>query len=167
MSATHTMPRLSDPASGRALRTEPSVQVAPTRLVRMPLVRPSVRTGWARAGLLGLGWLCVGLAAAGLILPLVPATPFLLAALACFAQSSARCHAWLLTSRWFGPVLREWRSADGGGRTMIVGITLLTTASCLLTILVLGAPVLGALVAAAGMVAISWSCRRRGARLPA
>jgi uncharacterized membrane protein YbaN (DUF454 family) len=58
--------------------------------------------------LLAGGWLCVGLAAVGAVLPLVPTTPFLLVAAACFARSSERLHQWLLGTRAFGPLIRHW-----------------------------------------------------------
>lgn len=55
------------------------------------------------------GWICTGLAVAGLVLPLVPTTPFLLLAAACFVRSSPRFHRWLLSNRSFGPLLEQWR----------------------------------------------------------
>lgn len=55
-----------------------------------------------------LGWLCVILGVFGAFLPLLPTTPFLIAALACFAKSSPRFHAMLLNNRWFGPALQQW-----------------------------------------------------------
>lgn len=55
-----------------------------------------------------LGFLFVGLAAAGVVLPLLPTTPLLLVAAACFAKSSERWHQWLLNNRMFGPILRDW-----------------------------------------------------------
>lgn len=58
---------------------------------------------------IGAGWICVGLAALGAILPLLPTTPFLLLAAACFARGSARFYRWLLANRHFGPLIREWR----------------------------------------------------------
>jgi len=59
--------------------------------------------------LLAAGWLCTGLAIAGVVLPLVPTTPFLLLAAACFVRSSPRLHHWLLSNRVFGPILEQWR----------------------------------------------------------
>lgn len=55
-----------------------------------------------------LGVLCLVLAAFGVVLPLLPTTPFVLLAAGCFARSSPRLHAWLLQSQLFGPVLRSW-----------------------------------------------------------
>ncbi len=56
-----------------------------------------------------LGLLFVGLAALGVVLPLLPTTPFLILASACFVRSSPRLNAWLLRTRLFGPLLRDWQ----------------------------------------------------------
>ncbi len=58
---------------------------------------------------MGTGWVFVGLAALGVVLPLLPTTPFLLVAAACFARSSPRFYEWLLRNRVFGPLIRNWR----------------------------------------------------------
>lgn len=55
-----------------------------------------------------LGFFFVGLAALGAFLPLLPTTPFLLLAAACFAKSSERWHQWLLNNRTFGPIIKRW-----------------------------------------------------------
>lgn len=55
----------------------------------------------------GCGWIAVGCAVAGMILPGVPTTIFVLAAAYCFARSSPRLSAWLRTHRWFGPILER------------------------------------------------------------
>jgi uncharacterized membrane protein YbaN (DUF454 family) len=62
-----------------------------------------------RGLLLAAGCLCVALGALGVFLPLLPTTPFMLLAAACFARSSRRFHDWLLATRAFGPLIYEWR----------------------------------------------------------
>jgi hypothetical protein len=56
---------------------------------------------------LGLGFLVLGLI--GAVLPVLPTTPFLLVAAACFARSSPRLHGWLLNHALFGPPIRNWQ----------------------------------------------------------
>jgi uncharacterized membrane protein YbaN (DUF454 family) len=55
-----------------------------------------------------LGCLCVALAFLGVLLPLLPATPFLLVATWCFARSSPRCARALREAPLFGPLIDDW-----------------------------------------------------------
>jgi len=55
------------------------------------------------------GSLLVAVGFVGAFLPLLPTTPFLILAAACFARSSPRLENWLLNHRQFGPMLRAWR----------------------------------------------------------
>lgn len=55
-----------------------------------------------------LGFLFVGVAVLGVILPLLPTTPFVLLAAACFARSSEKWHGWMLANDTFGPMIRNW-----------------------------------------------------------
>ena len=55
-----------------------------------------------------VGFVALILAVAGAVLPVLPTTPFLLLAAACFARSSKRFHDKLLANRIAGPIIREW-----------------------------------------------------------
>ena len=59
------------------------------------------------------GSLCIGLAVLGLFLPLLPTTPFLLLASACYVRSSERLHNWLMGNRLLGPYVRNFRQRRG------------------------------------------------------
>jgi uncharacterized membrane protein YbaN (DUF454 family) len=78
-----------------------------------------VRTLWLVAGTI-----CVVLGAIGLVLPLLPTTPFLLAAAACYFKSSPRMHKWLLNNKWFGEYMRNY--TEGKGLTRRTKITALS-----------------------------------------
>ncbi|WP_343552202.1 DUF454 family protein [Pantoea sp.] len=59
--------------------------------------------------LLSLGWLAIVLGTLGIVLPLLPTTPFVLLAAWCFARSSPRFHHWLLWQSPFGRYIRHWQ----------------------------------------------------------
>ena len=56
-----------------------------------------------------LGFVLLALGVIGIFLPLLPTTPFLIGAAACFAKSSEKWHAWLLSNRVFGPTIIKWQ----------------------------------------------------------
>lgn len=57
------------------------------------------------------GLFFVALAFIGAFLPLLPTTPFLLVAAACFAKSSPRMHKILLANKVFGPMIYHWEQS--------------------------------------------------------
>ena len=72
------------------------------------------------------GFVCLGLGALGVPLPVLPTTPFLLLAAACFLRGSPRMHAWMMTNRYFGTYLAEYRAGHGiPTRTKVSAIALL------------------------------------------
>ncbi len=74
------------------------------------------RSRVVRGVFIGLGFLSVGLGTAGVVLPVLPTTPFVLLAAFFFARSSPRFDAWLLDHRWFGSLVRDWRAGRGLSR---------------------------------------------------
>lgn len=62
-----------------------------------------------RGLLTALGLLALALGLAGLVLPLLPTTPFVLLAAACFARANPAWERRLLEHPRFGPGLRRWR----------------------------------------------------------
>jgi uncharacterized protein len=66
-------------------------------------------TGKLTKGLLIVaGSISVGLGILGIILPLLPTTPFLLLAAACYIRSSERLYNWLVYHRIFGKIIRDY-----------------------------------------------------------
>jgi uncharacterized membrane protein YbaN (DUF454 family) len=59
------------------------------------------------------GTICVCLAAIGMVLPVLPTTPFLLLAAACYIRGSERMHKWLLSNRWFGSYIKNYHEGKG------------------------------------------------------
>ena len=63
--------------------------------------------------LVAVGTLAVALGVIGIFIPILPTTPFLLLAAFCYARSSERFYRWLLTNRWFGTYLTNYREGRG------------------------------------------------------
>jgi uncharacterized protein len=59
------------------------------------------------------GTACVVLGVLGVVLPLLPATPFLLLASACYVRGSERLHRRLVSHRLLGPYIEAFRGRRG------------------------------------------------------
>jgi uncharacterized membrane protein YbaN (DUF454 family) len=62
-----------------------------------------------RGLLIAIGTAALVLGVVGVFLPVLPTTPFLLVAAACYARASSRLYGWLLGQRMLGPIVAEWR----------------------------------------------------------
>ena len=65
---------------------------------------------WVRLAFAALGTLFLLLGIIGIFTPILPTTPFLLLATACYARSSRRFYNWLMNHPAFGPLIIEWRT---------------------------------------------------------
>ena len=86
-----------------------------------------------------LGFLSLGLAMLGILLPLLPTVPFLLLAAFSFAKSSERMHDWLVSHRTFGPLILDWNER-GAIRPAAKKAATVSIAAVFLLSVVLGAP---------------------------
>ncbi|MBP1918687.1 YbaN family protein [Youngiibacter multivorans] len=77
--------------------------------------------------LMGVGSLSFALGLAGVFLPIIPTTPFLLLSAACWMRSSEKAYTRLLSHRKFGPAIRDY-SENGtiSVKTKVVAIVLMS-----------------------------------------
>jgi uncharacterized membrane protein YbaN (DUF454 family) len=75
-----------------------------------------------------LGAINVALGVLGMLLPLLPTTPFLLLAAYLFARGSENCHRWLLQHRVLGPYIHAFRNKTGLTRSQKLRIAASFTA---------------------------------------
>ncbi|MCK0169918.1 YbaN family protein [Aliiroseovarius sp. S1123] len=88
---------------------------------------------------LTLGWCAVALGLLGVILPVLPTTPFLLVAAFAFGNSSPRARAWLIDHAHFGPAIQDWEERGAISRRAKTLATSMMTL-VLVVSLILGAP---------------------------
>lgn len=89
-----------------------------------------MRTLWMMFGLVSLA-----LGVAGLFLPLLPTTPFLLLSAFAFSRSSPAIHAWLIGHRVFGPPIRDWEDKGAISRRAKISATVAIALTPVVTLL--------------------------------
>ncbi|MCA1012243.1 YbaN family protein [Halobacillus halophilus] len=60
-----------------------------------------------------IGTISLILGVLGIVLPLLPTTPFLLLTAACYVRSSDRLYNWLMTNKWFGSYIENYKAGRG------------------------------------------------------
>ena len=108
--------------------------------------------------------IAVVLAILGLFLPLLPTTPFLLLASACYARGSTRMHTWLLQNRLFGETLRNYENNKAIPLRAKVVALLLLWSSMLYSIWSVGQPALKWMLLAIGIGVTAFLLRMKTLR---
>lgn len=72
-----------------------------------------IKSLWLRYLIFALGWCSVALGVAGIFVPVLPTTPFMLLAAGCFARSSPRFYRWLTIHPYFGPIIADYLAGRG------------------------------------------------------
>ena len=83
----------------------------------------------------------------GVILPVIPTTPFVLLSAACYYKGSERLHGWLSRSEIFGPIIRDYEEHRGMRKaTKMKALTIMWAAVMASTLLILDTFAMRALI---------------------
>jgi uncharacterized membrane protein YbaN (DUF454 family) len=126
MSKTATIPSVFSITRAKATRLPPeSLERSPAAQTGDESKGFTLRT-ITRAILIAIGTSSLALGIAGIFLPILPTTPFLLLAAACYARSSRRFYNWLISNRFFGEYIRNYLERRGiPPRVKVLSIALL------------------------------------------
>jgi len=73
----------------------------------------NTRQKFVRALFFVVGTVSLAIGTIGIVLPILPTTPLLLLALACYCRSSKRMTKWVLTNKYFGSYIRRYKEGKG------------------------------------------------------
>lgn len=103
------------------------------QLEQPPAQRALIRHPLLRSVVFACGWLCVALGVAGIFLPVLPTTPFLLLAAACFVRTSPRFYPWLVEHPHLGKYVVYYIDGKGIPKKAKIYTLLLIWSTMLLT----------------------------------
>lgn len=100
------------------------------------------------------GTLALLLGIIGVVLPLLPTTPFILLAAFCFARGSERFHRWITTHRVWGPLIHAYHERGVSPRTKLIAISCMTATIAVSSALCLSTPTHYVLVAGVWLLCV-------------
>lgn len=119
--------------------------------------------GIKRALLIATGTVAMVFAILGIVLPLLPATPFLLIASACFVRSSDTLYRRLISNRIFGTYIRNFREGRGIPLRAKIVTLMILWASLAISIIRVDLVVLELALVGSGVIASFFIVRMRTA----
>jgi uncharacterized membrane protein YbaN (DUF454 family) len=122
-------------------------------------MKASERSRLVRMFFIGAGTLSLILAIAGIFLPLLPTTPFLLLASACYLRGSERLHRRLMEHPQLGPYIRNFEQGRGIPRRTKVAVILLMWVTCAFSIYLLPHTILRIVLALIALAVTMWLVR--------
>jgi uncharacterized membrane protein YbaN (DUF454 family) len=114
-----------------------------------------------------VGTVALGFGVLGIVVPVLPTTPFLLLAAACYARASDRLYAWLLGQRTLGPVIVRWRESRTMDPRVKVRALVVVVVTFGLSIILVEEVVMRALLAVTGTIVSVFLARIPAHRVPA
>lgn len=112
-------------------------------------------SGYLRPLFFAAGCVCVAIGIAGIMLPLLPGTVFLIIAAACFARSSRRLENWLINHPKLGPQVIAWRKT-GAIATRVKYVAIGSMAVSYGIVWFSGAPPIARIISGAALLACAW-----------
>ena len=119
----------------------------------VPQHASTVRGHTARILWLTLAYVSLGIGIVGIVLPVLPTTPFVLLSAFAADRGSPRLHAWLLGHRVFGPPIRDWRESRSVSRRGKVAAV--TVMSLSLVIMIFAAPLFATVIGGTIMATVA------------
>jgi hypothetical protein len=102
-----------------------------------------------------LGFISLFLGIVGIFLPVMPTTPFVLLAAACFARSSEKFHKMLLNNKYFGDIIRNYENGLGISRRIKIRALCLLWFSLIFSSVISGSIIVFLILTAAG-AGVTW-----------
>jgi uncharacterized membrane protein YbaN (DUF454 family) len=99
-----------------------------------------------------IGFITLGLGAIGILLPVLPTTPFVLCAAACFSVANPALYKKLASSRYFGEYIRNYREKTGVSRSARAAGLIFLWSTLAISALIFRRPLLWAILGTVGVL---------------